>query len=75
MKFTALEDFRHGHALFEAGNTYDCAKHGVSDDEARSFRANGWAEVEGMDPAPARQVRGVSIEPASNAHGQKAQEA
>lgn len=63
MKFTANEDFRHGHTTFEAGNTYQSEKHGLSDAEVMSFHANGWAEVEGADPAPERQPGAQRIPP------------
>lgn len=68
MKFTAKEEFRHGHTTFETGNTYDSAKHGLTDAEVMSFHANGWAEVEGKDPAPARQVIGAQLNPHSAKH-------
>lgn len=75
MKFTPKEDFRHGAQTFEAGNTYDSEKYeGVSDADVYVFHAAGWAEVEGLDPAPARQVRGVAVQPDNARHAQTAQE-
>lgn len=71
MKFTPKEDFRHGRTTFEANNTYDSAKHGLTDDEVRAFHENGWAEVEGMDPAPERKPGARTVRPAKAKHQQK----
>ncbi len=75
MKFTPKEDFKHGYQTFESGNTYDSDNHpDVSEKDVRTFHAAGWAEVEGMDPAPPRQVQGVSVSPDNASHSQAADE-
>ena len=62
MKFTPKEDFRQRHTTYEAGNTYDSDKYlDVSEADVRLFHAAGWAEVEGMDPAPPRQPGPVRL--------------
>lgn len=68
-KFTAKEDFMHGRAKFEAGNTYDSEKQGLSDADVNIFYNAGWAEVEGRDPAPERQPGAVAIQPEGTVHG------
>lgn len=55
MKFTPKEDFLKGRMRYEAGNTYDADKHGLTDEDVMRFHAAGWAEVEGQDPAPERR--------------------
>lgn len=78
MKFTPNEVFRHNYHTFEVGNpehpnTYDSEHYpDVSDEDVRTFHAAGWAEVEGMDPAPPRQPTGVTVQPDSARHAQDA---
>lgn len=74
MKFTPKESFRHGYTTFETGNTYDSEAQGLTEAELRAFHHAGWAEVEGMDPAPARQTQNVTINPKKAGHAHKAQE-
>lgn len=74
MRFTPREDFRHGAATFESGNSYESAKHGLSDDEVRYFHAAGWADVEGMDHAPTRDPSRVTLAPAGGRSGMTASE-
>jgi hypothetical protein len=56
MKFTPNEDFKEGYVTFEAENTYESEKHGISEDQLKAFHAAGWTEVEGWDKAPGRQI-------------------
>lgn len=63
MKFTANSDFREGRTLFEAGNTYDSAKHGLTEADLERFWSAGWAEVEGWAEAPERKPGAQTIRP------------
>ena len=86
MKFTPKETFQHtpqgldpvaakGVAfVWEEGNTYDSAAQGLSDAEVLYFRDNGWAEVEGQDPAPPRDPGNVTLTPDTAAHANEAPE-
>ena len=71
MKFTPKEDFKSKATTFEAGNRYDSDKQGMTEEQLKRWHANGWTEVEGWDPAPPRQVRGVVVQPHSARHAQK----
>lgn len=68
MKFTPKEDFKHGHVTYEAGNTYDSAKHDLSDEEVERFHALGWTEVDGMDPVPERRPGAETLKVAKATH-------
>jgi len=68
MKFSPKETFKHGFGVFEAGNSYDSALHGLSDEEVLQFHRSGWAEVEGQDPAPPRQINPVVVNPKKATH-------
>jgi len=70
MRFQAKENFKHWHMLFEQGNWYTAESYGIASADVDSFYAAGWAEVEGRDPAPARQVRGAVVQPDSGQIGQ-----
>ncbi len=68
MKFSPKENFKHGRTTFEAGNTYDSDNQAeVSEGDVRTFHAAGWAEVEGMDAAPERDITGASTLQPKNA--------
>ena len=54
--FSPKEDFKEGQFTYEAGNKYDPEKYGLTVDDLKRFHGHGWAEVEGWDPAPERQV-------------------
>ena len=68
MRFRPKEDFKHGHSTFEEGNSYASEKHGLTDVEVMSFYSAGWADVEGLDPAPPRQVKGVEVQAQKPSH-------
>lgn len=74
MRFTARESFRHGAITYEAGNTYTAEVQGLTDAEVLAIYGAGWADVEGMDPAPERQVRGSVVRPDSASVGHVAEE-
>lgn len=72
MKFTPKEDIKaKGGRLFEADNTYDSHKHQLDDATIERWYSNGWTEIEGRDPAPERQVRGVIVRVNKATHSQK----
>lgn len=68
MKFRALEDFREGYVTFEAENTYDAAKQGLSDSDVKRFHAAGWVECEELGPTPPRVPGAQKLEVASGKH-------
>lgn len=68
MKFTAKEDFQSKGRFFEAGNTYDSAKHGIDDADVSRWYGAGWCDIEGRDPAPERNMNGVTVKPDSAKH-------
>lgn len=74
MKFTPKEIFRSGRMTFEPGNSYDSEIHGIPDANVDRWYAAGWCEVEGRDPAPERQVRGVVVRPQKAAHAARSTE-
>lgn len=71
MKFTPKHDFKHGPKgqTWEKDNTYDSVKHGLSDEEVNYFWENGWAEVEGKDPAPTPNLNEVRLAPDNSKMG------
>jgi len=72
VKFTPKEDIKgKGGRLFEAGNSYDSEKHGLDDATIVRWYTAGWTEIDGKDPAPERQVRGVTVRPDKASHSQK----
>lgn len=73
-KFTAREDFRVEHTTFEQGNTYDPAKHGITDDQLTEIWERGWADVEGWDAAPERQPGAAKVTPAKTTHAARKKE-
>lgn len=68
MKFRPLEDIKSRGRVFEAGNQYTSEKHGVADADIERWYANGWCEIDGRDPPPPRQVRGVVVQAQSTTH-------
>jgi hypothetical protein len=69
MKFTAKEDFLNGRTTFEEGNTYDSAKHDISDQMLNAFYDAGWVEIEGKDPSPDRNPGAVELKLEDSSHG------
>ena len=69
MKFTPKELFRHGRYTFEPENTYTLENYpGCTEEDVRAWHSHGWTEVEGMDPAPERVVRGNVVKPHTASH-------
>lgn len=68
-KFTPNEEFRSGRNVFEAGNTYDSTKYGLTENDVDRFYNAGWTEVEGRDPAPPRQPGAQAITVENTTHG------
>ena len=69
MKFTPKEEFRTGRNIFEAGNTYDSEKYGLTEADINRFYNAGWTEVEGRDPAPERQPGAQTVAVENTTHG------
>lgn len=49
MKFTPGEDIKKNGVTYEAGNTYDSAKHGIEDDAIKRWHAAGLCSIEGQE--------------------------
>lgn len=71
MRITFNEDVKSGRELFEAGNTIETTKHGISDARAERWWQRGWVEVEGWDKAPERQPGAQKLKPGKTKSGQK----
>lgn len=71
MKCTPKEDVKSMGRTFEEGSPFDSVKQGIPDELVERWYENGWIEIEGREPSPERQVRGVVIRPDSTVHQQK----
>ena len=59
--FKCNEDFKEGYFTFEAGNTYEPKKYGITAARLEDFYNAGWVEIEGRDKAPDRQVLKATV--------------
>lgn len=73
MKFKVLHDFK-SPSLYEAGNSHDSAKIGVSDAEVECWYRQGWVQIEGRDAAPALDPKRTELVVESTKHTTKSPE-
>lgn len=73
MKFTVLNDFK-SPGLFEAGNSHDSEKLGVSDADVETWYRMGWVQIEGREKAPALDPKRTELVVKSAKHSTKSPE-
>lgn len=74
MKFKFDRDFKRGRTVFEAGNTYDAEKQGVTEADLKRWHGAGLCDVEGWPPKPPRKIQGQTVQPKDTVQGQQSKE-
>ena len=75
MRFTPKEDIKKKSSTFEADNVYESDKYDfLNDDDVHRWREAGLCEIEGAEPAPARNMAGVTVTPHNARHAQTAED-